>query len=69
MSRGARFWGFLVSRVGGVLGWICTIPLILASFGGSNLGYGVPMWCSYYPQSLVQICGAISEIRSWIWGS
>jgi hypothetical protein len=27
------------------------------------------MRCSYYPQSLVQICGAIREIGSWIWGS
>jgi hypothetical protein len=27
------------------------------------------MRCSYYPQSLVQIRGAIREIGSWIWGS
>jgi hypothetical protein len=52
MSKGARFWGFRCSRVAGVLGGISSIPLDLASFGGSNLGYGVPMRCSYYPQSL-----------------
>jgi hypothetical protein len=46
-----------------------SIPLILASFGGPNLGYGVPMRCSYYPQSLVLICRANREIGSWIWGS
>jgi hypothetical protein len=69
VSKGARFWGFRCSRVRGVLGWISSIPLNLASFGGQNLGYGVPMRCSCYPQSLAQICGAIREIRSWIWGS
>jgi hypothetical protein len=47
--------GFLLSRVRGVLGGISSIPLDLASFGGPNLGYGVPMRYSYYPQSLVQI--------------
>jgi hypothetical protein len=26
------------------------------------------MRCSYYPQSLVWICGANREIGSWIWG-
>jgi hypothetical protein len=45
------------------------IPLDLASFGGPNLGDEVPMRCSYYPQSLAQIRGAIQEIGSWIWGS
>jgi hypothetical protein len=69
VSKGARFWGFLSSRVRGVLGGISLIPLILASFGGPNLGYGVPMRCSYYPQSLVQNREAIREIGSWIWGS
>jgi hypothetical protein len=52
-----------------VLGEISSIPLDLASFGGPNLGYGVPMRCSYYPQSLAHIRGAIREIRSWIWRS
>jgi hypothetical protein len=61
--------GFLGSRVRGILGRISLIPLDLASFGGRNLGYGVPMRCSYYPESLVQICGAIREIGSWIWMS
>jgi hypothetical protein len=61
--------GFLVSRIRGVLGGISSIPLDLASFGWQNLGYGVPMRCSYYPQSLAQIRGVIREIRSWIWGS
>jgi hypothetical protein len=69
MSKGARFWGFLPSRVWGILCGISSIPLDLASFGGPNLGYGVPMRCSYYPQSLVRIRGANREIRSWIWGS
>jgi hypothetical protein len=68
VSKGARFWGFRCSRVRGVLCGFSSIPLDLASFGGQNLGYGVPMRCSSYPQSLVQICGAIREIRSWIWG-
>jgi hypothetical protein len=63
-EQGARFWGFLGSRVRGILGGIFLIPLDLASFGGPNLGYGVPMRCSYYPQSLTQIRGAILEIGS-----
>jgi hypothetical protein len=46
-----------------------SIPLDLASFGGPNLGYGVPKRCYYYPQSPAQIHGAIREIESWIWGS
>jgi hypothetical protein len=69
VRKGARFWGFRCSRVRGVLGGISSIALDLASFGGQNLGYGLPMRCSYYPQSLAQICGAIREIGSWIWGS
>jgi hypothetical protein len=69
VSKGARFWVFCGSRVRDVLGGISSIPLILASFGGPNLGYGVPMRCSYHPQSLVQNRGAIWEIGSWIWGS
>jgi hypothetical protein len=59
VSKGARFCGFRCSRIRGVLGGISSIPLDLASFGGQNLGYGVPMRCSYYLQSLVQIHGAI----------
>jgi hypothetical protein len=27
------------------------------------------MRCSYHPQSLVQVRGAIREIEVWIWGS
>jgi hypothetical protein len=69
VSKGAWFWGFWCSRVRGVLGGISSIPLDLASFGGQNLFYGLPMRCSYYPQSLEQIRGAIWEIGSWIWGS
>jgi hypothetical protein len=69
VSKGAQFWGFRCSRVRSVLGGISSIPLDLASFGGPNLGYGVPMRCSYYPQSLAQIHGAIREVGSWIWGS
>jgi hypothetical protein len=45
--------GFLVSRVRGALGGISSIPHILASFSEQNLGYGVSMRCSYYPQCLV----------------
>jgi hypothetical protein len=26
------------------------------------------MWCSYYSQCLVQVRGAIREIKVWIWG-
>jgi hypothetical protein len=69
VSKGARFWGFLDSRVRGVLSGISSIRLVLASFGGPNLVYGVLMRYSYYPQSLVQNRGAIQEIESWIWGS
>jgi hypothetical protein len=69
VSKGARFWGFLGSRFRGVLGGISSIALDLASFGGPNLGYAVPMRFSYYPQSLAQIHGAIWETGSWIWGS
>jgi hypothetical protein len=58
VSKGARFWGFLLTRVSGVIGGFSLIPLHLASFGKPNLGYGVPMSCSNYPQSLVQIRGA-----------
>jgi hypothetical protein len=68
VSEGARFWGFRYSRVRGVLGGISSIPLDLSSVGGQNIGYGVPMRCSYYPRSLVQIRGAIREIGSWIGG-
>jgi hypothetical protein len=68
VSKGARFWGFRCSRVRGVLGGISSISLDLASFGGQKIGYRVPMRCSYYPQSLVQIRLAIREIGSWIWG-
>jgi hypothetical protein len=69
VSKGARFWGFLSSRVRGVLGGISSIPLDLASFGGHKLVYELPMRCSYYPQSPAQIRGAIREIGGWIWGS
>jgi hypothetical protein len=48
---------------------ISSIPFDLASFGGQNLGYGLLMRCSYLPQSLVQVRGAIREIEVWIWGS
>jgi hypothetical protein len=67
VRKGARFWGFLLYRVRSVLGGISSIPLDLASFGGPNLGYGVPMRCSYYSKSLVRICGANQEIGIWIW--
>jgi hypothetical protein len=69
VSKGARFWGFRCFRVRGAFGGISSISLDLASFGGHKLGYGLPMRCSYYPQSLAQIREAIREIGSWIWGS
>jgi hypothetical protein len=69
VSKGARFWGFLSSRVRGVLGGIFSIPPFWTSFGGIKLGYGLLMRCSYYPQSLVQFCGAIRVIEVWFWGS
>jgi hypothetical protein len=62
-------WGFRCFRVRGVLGGISLIPLDLASFGGQNRGYGLLMRCSYHPQSLVQVCGAIREIEVWTWRS
>jgi hypothetical protein len=61
--------GFRCSRVRGVLGGISSIPLDLTSFGRYKLGYGLLMRCSYYPQSLAQVHGAIREIKVWIWGS
>jgi hypothetical protein len=64
VSKGARFWDFLLSRVRGILGGISSISLVLASFGGPNLDYGVPIRCSYNPQNLVRICGANQEIGS-----
>jgi hypothetical protein len=59
VSKGARFWGFSSSRVRGVLGGVSSIPPFWTSFGGIKLGYGLLMRCSYYPQSLVQVRGAI----------
>jgi hypothetical protein len=61
--------GFRYSRVRGVLGGISSIPLDLASFGGQNHGYELLIRCSYHPQSLVQVRGAIREIEVWIWRS
>jgi hypothetical protein len=69
VSKGVRFLGFPSSRVGGVLGGTSSIPRFWTSFGGIDLGYGLLMRCSYYPQSVVQVCGAIREIKVWIWGS
>jgi hypothetical protein len=69
VSLGARFMGFRCSRVRGVLGGISSIPFDLASFGGQNHGYGLLMRCSYHPQSLVQVRGAIRGIEVWIWRS
>jgi hypothetical protein len=65
VSRRARFWSFLLSRVRGVFSRISSIPLDLASFGAPNLGYGVPMRCS--SQSLVRIRGTNRQIEIWIW--
>jgi hypothetical protein len=59
MSKASRFLGFLLSRVRGVLGGISSIPLDLASFSGPNLGYGMSMRCSDYPQSL---CKSVERI-------
>jgi hypothetical protein len=67
VSKGARFWGFPSSRVRCVLCWISLIPPFWTSFGGVKLGHGLLTRCSYYPQSLVQVCGAIQEIEVWIW--
>jgi hypothetical protein len=69
VSKGTRFWGFLSSRVCGVLGGISSIPLFWTSFGGIKLGYGLLMGFSKYPQSLVQVRGVLREIEVWIWGS
>jgi hypothetical protein len=69
VRKGAQFLGFPSSRVRGALGGISLIPPFCTSFGGIKLGYGLLMRCSYYPQSLVQVRGAIREIEVWIWGS
>jgi hypothetical protein len=69
VSNGARFWVSPSSMVRGVLGGISLIPPFWISVGGIKLGYGLLMRCSYYPQSLVQVHGAIREIEVWIWGS
>jgi hypothetical protein len=68
-SKGALFWGFPSSRVRGVLGKISSIPPFWTSFGGIKIGYGLLMRCSFYPQCLVQVRGAIREIEVWFWGS
>jgi hypothetical protein len=65
MSKGAQFGGFRGSRVRGVLGGISSIPLDLASFGGPNIGYGVPMRCSYYPQILGGIYSIPLDLASF----
>jgi hypothetical protein len=65
-SKGARFWGFPRSRVKGVVGRIALVLPFWTSFGGIKLGYRLLMRCSYYPQSLVQVRGAIREIEIWI---
>jgi hypothetical protein len=46
VSKGARFWGFLGSRVRGALGGISLIPPFWTSFGGIKLGYGLLIRCS-----------------------
>jgi hypothetical protein len=69
LRKGARSWGFHCPRVWCVLGGNPSIPLNSKSFGGPYLGYGVPMRCSYYPQSLDRIRGANREIGSWMWRS
>jgi hypothetical protein len=67
--KGLNFGVFQVLGLEVFLGWISSIPLFWTSFGGIKLGYGLLMRCSYYPQSLVQVRGAIREIEVWIWGS
>jgi hypothetical protein len=69
VSKGARFWAFPSSRVRGAFVGIFSIPPFWTSFGGIKLGYGLLMRCSYYPQRLAQVHGAIREIEIWIWGS
>jgi hypothetical protein len=69
VSKWARFRGFIRFRDRGVFGGNPPIPLDLASLGGANRGYGMPMRYSYYPQSFVQIYGANWEIGIWIWRS
>jgi hypothetical protein len=61
--------GFRCPRVCGVLAGNPSIPLNSTVFGGPCLGYGVPMRCSHYTQSLVRIRGANREIKSCIWRS
>jgi hypothetical protein len=69
VSKGARFCGFPSSRFRGVLGGISSISPFWTSFARIKLGYGLLMRCSYYLQSLVQVCGTIRGIESWIWRS
>jgi hypothetical protein len=66
--KGLDFGVFSVPGLEEFMTGFSSIPLDLASFGAQNLGYGVPMRCSHYPQSLVRIHGAIREIGSWVWG-
>jgi hypothetical protein len=68
VSKGARFGVFRVLGLE-AFGVISSIPLVWTSFGGIKLGYELLMRCSYCPQSLVQACGAIREIKVWIWRS
>jgi hypothetical protein len=49
VSKVARFWGFLCSRVIGVFGGISSIPLVWTRFGEIKLGYGLLMRCPIVP--------------------
>jgi hypothetical protein len=63
VSKGARFWGFLRSRVRGVFGEISSFPLDLPSFGGPNHSYGMPMRYSYYPKVLCESVERIGRLE------
>jgi hypothetical protein len=67
VGKDVQFGGFLKFRESGALGGNPSIPLDLASFGGPNHSYGMPMRYSLYPQSLVKIRGANREIRMVVW--
>jgi hypothetical protein len=43
MGKRTRLWGFLRFRESGVFGGNPLIPIDLASFGGPNRSYGMPM--------------------------
>jgi hypothetical protein len=68
VSKGADFGVFRVLGLEVFLAGFLRFPLFGQVLVGLNLAMDSSLG-SYYPQSLVQVRGAIREIELWIWGS